>query len=312
MQKKFYKYAYHVDKLELTYYLSVELQKKLKTIEHNEEIDVNGWRLQRQDLKDGLSKFYTHVYIVWSPGGKFLGKFYFGTISPHRQEMYLLVRNKILYVAFQLVFEFEEDIHKHYKNFRHRRVSKLDIALDTDRNIINRYMYTLRDNRLTLIVNGKKVKDRDAELRNQFIIYQGSLNDPKRYGEFVIKGYRNIAMKGYNKSHEIESNDFEKEYIQKAVGFYPIYRIEISFPTYETIKTELSMAHIKMSDEDLYRGLKDEKIRENMLEIIFNDAADRIIHITPNKSFVDFLANGKRGYTKKQKKSVSKKTPSLL
>lgn len=278
-----YKFAYHVDKLEVTYYLSMSLKSTLEKVEENKNIEINGYKFTR--IK---SRTYEYTYQVGTIFDTILGTFFFGSNNTNRSDMYLYVDNRILYEGLSFIYDFEKCVKLYFK-----QISKLDICLDTEKKIINRFYSSLHDPDLTFVINGKKITDRTKRLTNLLHMSTGSMKNIRIDKALVIHG-NNISCRAYNKGLEVEESS-RKDYIRETLDMNDIYRFEVSFSNHRSLLDQLKCASTLLSEKELYNGLSD----EGVLGELFNNAMYRMIHLAPSTSLIDYLLFTKRKYKKR-------------
>lgn len=161
------------------------------------------------------------------------------------------------------------------------RISKLDICLDTNVNVINRFYRLLKDESQTLIINNKVINDRYAIITKLIHYSTGSLKNVRRNKSFIIKG-NEIELVAYNKLNEIE-NISKKEYIKENLQMdKKIYRLEVRFSNFKQIKKALKMCSVDI-EELYYFPFAD------LLEQIFVSTLNRIIRFTNNQCILNYL-----------------------
>ena len=257
------KIHYNVDKLEITYdYSELDLDV-LKQCQVGDSVDIETVQLLR--LQPTGYEFNYEVIM----DRKRLGTFFFGTKNPNRPYYYLMVENRVLYGQLELLSKFEEEMGLHF-----RQISKLDICLDTNRNIIRRFYLLLKDRGQKLVIKNKIIKDRTAIIDSILHMSSGSLDNISKERSFLIKLEEGLELKGYDKGSEI--NHSNKQYIRKHLDYNErIYRMEVSFSNHRQLRDQLKMCDRRITELMLYENLVDEKI----LAIIFYCALQRLIRI---------------------------------
>lgn len=263
----------NLDRLEVTYTCSTEWREiladsnRLVCGENGEII------LERAESTTSL---YKHNYRVLCDN-IFVGNLFFGSYNPNRPYIYLAVDNKMLYTHLAGITYIEQAL-----NLQYYRISKLDICLDSNRNIINKFYRLLKDDSKTIIINNKSIRDRRAIVENLIHFSSGSLRSIRKIKSFIIKG-NEIELAGYNKGLEIDKT--EKYYIKDNLGLgNKIYRLEIRMTNFKQINKALEMCGIKM-DEIYYHPFGES------LNRVFYYTLNRIIRIKPNISILDYLLN---------------------
>ena len=257
------KIHYNVDKLEITYdYSELDLDV-LKQCQVGDSVDIETVQLLRLQPTG-----YEFNYEVTMDRNR-LGTLFFGTKNPNRQNYYLMVENRVLYGQLELISKFEEEMGLHF-----RQISKLDISLDTNRNVIRRFYLLLKDRGQKLVIKNKIIKDRTAIIDSILHMSSGSLDNISKERSFLIKLEGGLELKGYDKGSEI--NHSNKQYIRKHLDYNErIYRMEVSFSNHRQLRDQLKMCDRRITELMLYENLADEKI----LAIIFYWSLQRLIRI---------------------------------
>jgi hypothetical protein len=265
------RYKFNVDKLEITYTCYEEIREFLAGIkeEHicGQDNDV---RIMRT-----ASTTYLHTFAVYC-SSMYVGQLFFDTPNPNRPHIYMAVDNEILYTCVAGLSYIEQALHLSYF-----RISKLDICLDTNVNVINRFYRLLKDESKTLIINNKVIYDRYA-IVNKLIHYStGSLKNFRRNKSFILKG-NEIELIAYNKQQEID-NISKKEYIKENLQMdKKIYRLEVRFANFKQIHKALKMSYVDINDLYYYPF-------DDLLEQIFVNTLNRIIRFNNNKCILNYL-----------------------
>lgn len=265
------KYKFNIDKLEITYTCSGEIRELFASIteEHVYGKD-NDVRIMRTACTT-----YCHNFAVYC-SNMYVGQLFFDTPNPNRPHIYLAVENEILYTCVAGLSYIEQALHLSYY-----RISKLEICLDTNVNVINRFYRLLKDESKTLIINNKVINDRYATITKLIHSSTGSLNNVRRNKSFIIKG-NEIELVAYNKQQEID-NISKKEYIKENLQMdKKIYRLEVRFTNYKQIKKALNMCYVDI-DELYYYPFED------LLERIFVNTLNRIIRLSNNQCVLNYL-----------------------
>ncbi len=265
------KYKFNIDKLEITYTCSGEIRELFANIidEHicGEDNDVRVVRTACTTYCHNFAVYCTNMYV---------GQLFFDTPNPNRPHIYLAVENEILYTCVAGLSYIEQALHLSYY-----RISKLEICLDTNVNVINRFYRLLKDETKTLIINNKVIYDRYAII-NKLIHYStGSLKNIRRIKSFILKG-NEIELVAYNKQQEID-NISKKEYIKENLQMdKKIYRLEIRFTNFKQIQKALTMSYVDINDLYYYPF-------EDLLEQIFVTTLNRIIRLSNNQCVLNYL-----------------------
>jgi hypothetical protein len=221
------------------------------------------------------STTYLHNFAVYCTN-MYVGQLFFDTPNPNRPHIYFSVENEILYTCVAGLSYIEQALHLSYY-----RISKLDICLDTNVNVINRFYRLLKDETQTLIINNKVINDRYGIINKLIHFSTGSLKNVRRNKSFIIKG-NEIELIAYNKQQEID-NSSKKEYIKENLQMdKKIYRLEVRFKNFKQIQKALNMSNVDI--EDLYYFPF-----EDLLEQIFVTTLNRIIRLSNNQCVLNYL-----------------------
>ena len=264
------KWKFNVDRMEITYTSSPELRALLA--------EQKGMYVCGADddvvLKRENNLTYNHTFSVFCKDLP-VGELYFDSPNPNRPYIYISVNNEILYECLAGISYIEQAL-----GLTYYRISKLDVCLDTNRNIINRFYQLLRDESQTLIINNKAIKDRKATVKSLLHVSIGSLDSIHRFKSFYVKG-NGIELKAYDKREEIEESG--KEYIKENLDLGKrIYRMEVRLPNHKQVKTALEMCGVD-KDELYYHPFSDN------IEVIFVRNLNRIIHLKGRYCLLDYL-----------------------
>lgn len=259
----------NIDRLEITYTWNRLMAEKFSI--PSEKITQGRFILTIQ-----TATTYRYNYKV-SHDGTPVGTFFFGTFNPNRPYYYLSVENRLLYESISTLYDFEREMQLQFL-----RISKLDICMDSDVNLVSRFYRLLKDKEVSLIVNNKAVKDRTQVINSMIHYSKGSLNNVRKVRSFTLAG-NDYEMKGYNKGDEIASTS-HKEYIRDSTGLGKrIYRMEVSFPNYKTLSKHLEL--LGLTTKDIY----DDFSNKEVLQDVFVRAIHRIIHLKGGRSILGFL-----------------------
>lgn len=265
------RFKFNIDRLEVTYTCSEEMRELFAGIkdEHICGMD-NDVRVART-----TSTTYLHNFAVYCTN-MYVGQLFFDTPNPNRPHIYFSVENEILYTCVAGLSYIEQALHLSYY-----RISKLDICLDTNVNVINRFYQLLKDESQTLVINNKVIKDRYAIIKKLIHYSIGSLKNIRRNKSFILKG-NEIELVSYNKQQEID-NISRKEYIKENLQMNKkIYRLEVRFSNFKQIHKALKMCSVDI--EELYHYPFGD-----LLEQIFVNTLNRIIRLSNNQCVLNYL-----------------------
>ena len=276
---KSFKYNISLDKLELTYQASQQVRDALATIEESKVInEITVVRVEEP-------KHYQYEFLLYGKDydvergeyNRAIGVLYFGSLNKNRQHIYINYNNAVLYDNFLLASRFyvEEALNLHFY-----RVSKIDIALDLNRNVITRFYRLYRDEAYSLVILNKRYKDLDESVKEVLHISTGTRKRPFKNRSFYIENKdKSLALRCYNKSEEL--TDSEKEYIPNVSGKLPMYRLEVSLANHKNVAKSLSQLGVFDADE-VYSKLQNEEF----LFSLFLTTLDRLIRV----------GKGRKGY----------------
>lgn len=259
---------FHVDKLELTFYKN-EIITKLEDVSIGSTIDINSYLFVRTNPKS-----YKYNFMVHSANA-FIGYLFWETYNPNRVDCYLSVDNKLLYTNINLVYDFIGRIELEFK-----QISKLDICMDTNKNIVNHIQRIIKHTDISLVLNNKKVY-RDKIIDEIVYFQKGTRKNTSLVKSVLIRGNEYEIM-GYNKSDELKTSG--KTYIQKSNGIKTtIYRLEIRLVNHKVIKNLLQI--LNMDEYAFFNQLP----QKDILAKIFQKAIDRVIRISGGTSILNFI-----------------------
>lgn len=240
----------NLDRLELTYESNESLKLVLSDTEVSEFV-FGQLRLVREQ-----SRLYSHEFLIMGTdydeehgeAERPIGTLYFGSPNPNRQYIYLLFENAALYDEYLLASRFYVES---VLGLEFLRVSKIDVAVDFNFNVVNRFYRLFKDPDYDLIINGKKVADIRTTIPDVLHI-AGKTNRKRPFAHHmpVVKNANgSMLMRAYDKSKEIEE-DSGKEYIREKAGFNRLYRMEVSLGSHKVVKKVLDT--LALTDEELY------------------------------------------------------------
>ena len=233
---------------------------------------IGDWWFLRNDTPFKNSPYKYNYRVMTMRGGVTVGYIYYQTYLLNRDHIYLRVSNKLLYSedVWEIIQQFTDDFHLDM-----RYVSKLDIAVDSPVNVSETIYTKMKDDpRITWIINGRKITDRDATLQRIFWNASGSLNDPIRNKTLNVKQEQGVTQVSYNKTTEICDKSGKFYQIDEIPELWSkdeyIYRNEVRLDRMCIIKYKDSH---RMDDAQLYRYIQDEDNRDKM----FTQISQRMI-----------------------------------
>lgn len=278
-----YSFTIKLDRLELTYMTNEPLQTMLSDTTKN-EFEFDSLRLIREQCK-----YYSNEYSIWGIDydeqlgivERRIGNLHFGSPNPNRPYIYLVYDNSALYSDYLLASRFyiEEAL-----GLVFMRVSKIDVAVDFNFNVVNRFYRLFKNPDYDLIVNGEKVKGMKCTVRDVLHIAGDTTRQrPFAHHTPVIKNAdSSMLVRAYDKSKEIDEES-GKEYIREKAGFKRLYRVEVSLGCHRVIKKVLE--RLDLTDERLYVRLQDEKT----LIAFFRVALNSLVRVSRKRKSMSVL-----------------------
>lgn len=234
-------------------------------------------------IKDNCDTNYKNHYLIQLCNGEIFGYMYFGSYNYNKQHIYISVFNEQLYKNNLFVLQ---NIQETF-NLQFNSISKLDLALDYDYNIINGFYKILKEKEINLIILNKK-ESNEKELKNLLHVSTGTRNNIHKYKSFYINNKeKGLTLNCYDKLKEIEDNNNTKQYIKDYLGFKKIYRIEVR------------VNHNILNDTLVKLGYTDDyillciinRINDELFEV-YKNLLYRLIHLEYKKkpySIIDIL-----------------------
>ena len=162
-------------------------------------------------------------------------------------------------------------------------MSKIDIALDLNINIVRRFYRLYRDEAYSLVVLNKRYKDLDEVVREVLHVATGTRKRPLKNRSFYIESKdKSLALRCYNKSAELAESS--KDYIPNVSGKLPMYRLEVSLANHKNIAKTLAMLGVYEAEE-VYCKLQD----DNFLFSLFLTTLDRLIRVNKGRKGFNLL-----------------------
>ena len=263
-----YKYCINLDRLELTFDKNEPLQTMLSDTTRN-EFEFDSLRLVREQCKCYSNEFSILVCDHDKQLGSVerrIGHLHFGSPNPNRPYLYVLYENAALYNDYLLASRFYV---QDALGLEFLRVSKIDVAVDFNFNVVNRFYRLFKNPDYDLIVNGEKVKDMKSVVRDVLHIAGNTTRHrPFAHHTPIIKNAdSSMLVRAYDKGKEIDEES-GKEYIREKAGFKKLYRIEVSLGCHRVIKKILE--RLDLTDENLYARLQDEKTLITFFRVALN------------------------------------------
>lgn len=273
------KWNLSIDKLEITYQATQQVRDALAAIEDRKVINeitvVRDKPLQYQNMFHLFGKDYSEKQGVFE---REIGTLYFGSFNQNRQYIYINFDNSALYDTYLLASRFYVG---EALGLDFLRVSKIDLALDLNINVVRRINRIYRDEALSLVISNKCRKSMDEIVNEVLHIAKGTRKVPMKYRSFYIKN-KSLTMRCYNKSKEIEKN--HKDYIPNISGKLPMYRLEVSLANHKTIVKTLSQLGVT-HEEEVYSKLQS----KDFLFSLFLTTLNRLIRVKKGRKCVSLL-----------------------
>ncbi len=279
-----YKYKLVVDKLEITYIAPdgwndfFEAQIQAKKSDEPLQIKFDDLILERKESRKYKFEFNVFYYDGYN-SKTLIGLIYWESFNVNRKDVYFSYTNKALYDDKEFLLHGRFYIGDAL-GLTFKQISKLDIALDSNINIVKRFYKIFRNENYSVIINGKKTSDAMNELVPEVDgHYFGSRESPYKHKTFHIRNgskSKDLQIIGYDKSLEIEEKS-GKTYIEDEDGFCGIHRLEVRCGSHKQIAKILN--DLKWSEEDLYIRLSDEESRL----LLFENISRRLIRFTQQR-----------------------------
>lgn len=262
----------NIDKWELAFNFD-KVTKEL--LENENELSYQSFILKRI-IGQSNYKNYFEIYF----NNNLFGFLYFGSYRLNRSKLYIQVLNEMLYTNnLFLLNDIQSKLNlEFYSN------SKLDLALDFDYNIINRFYRILKNKDYDFIILNKKYgyEDEIGELLN---ISNGSRKNINKNKSFYINNKeKGLSLHSYNKLKEIEDNNNEKYYIKEYLNYEQIYRLEIRTNHNLLLDT---LKKIGFTDFYIYQCIINKTIDE--LYYLYIELLFRIIRVKYNNKIYSLL-----------------------
>ncbi len=271
-----------IDKLEITYQATQQVRDALAAIEDRKVInEITVVRVEKPMLYQNefllFGKDYNEEQGVFE---RQIGVLYFGSVNMNRQYIYINYHNAALYDTYLLASRFyvEEALGLDFL-----RVSKIDLALDLNINVVRRINRIYRDEALSLVILNKCYKSMDETVNEVLHIAKGSRKAPMKNRSFYIENKnKSLTMRCYNKSEE--QKESRKDYIPNVSGKLPMYRLEVSLANHKTIVKTLAQLGVT-NEEEVYSKLQD----KDFLFSLFLTTLNRLIRVNKGRKGMNLL-----------------------
>ena len=230
---------------------------------------IGDWWFIRDDSPFRNSPYKHNYRVIKLDGYVTLGHVYYQTYLLNRDYIYLRLSNKCLYSGdvWTLIHKFRTDF-----SLQMRYVSKLDIAIDSAVDVGNTLYEKMRnDLSITWVVNGRKIYDRDASIKNLFWVASGTLNDPTKNKSLYVKQEQGFTQVSYDKTLEISESSGKRYQIDSSRepelwstdGY--IFRNEIRLDRMCIIKY---IDNRGINDEELFDLIQSSQYRDAMFALL--------------------------------------------
>ena len=209
-----------------------------------------------------------------------IGVLFFGSLNENRQHIYISYNNAALYDTYLLAARFYVEAALGLEFYR---VSKLDIALDLNINVVRRFYRLYRDEAYSFVVLNRRYKDLDEIVKEVLHVATGTRKRPLKNRSFYIESKdKSLALRCYNKSLELA--DSNKEYIPNVSGKLPMYRLEVSLANHKNIAKTLALLGV-YDAEEVYSKLQD----DNFLFSLFLTTLNRLVRVNKGRKGYNLL-----------------------
>lgn len=276
------KYNLSIDKLEITYQATQQVRDALAAIEERKVINEVVVKRVEKPLQ------YQHEFLLFGKDyneeqGVFerqIGVLYFGSLNQNRQYIYINFDNAVLYDTYLLASRFyvEEALGLDFL-----RVSKIDLALDLNINVVRRINRIYRDDSLSLVILNKRYESMDETVNEVLHIAKGTRQTPMKNRSFyIVSKHKSLMLRCYNKSAELKES--HKDYIPIISGKLPMYRLEVSLANHKTIAKTLAKLGVTY-EEEVYSKLQS----EDFLFSLFLTTLNRLIRVNKGRKSYNLL-----------------------
>lgn len=271
-----FKYNFSLDWLEITYQASQQVRDALVAINESKVInEITIVRVEKpQRYKYEFLLFCKDYNEERGEFSRMLGKLKFGSYNKNRQQIYIEYDNAVLYDKYLLASRYYVEEALGLEFFR---VSKIDIALDLNINIVRRFYRKFKDENYIFVILNKRYKDLDEVVNNVLHFATGTRLQPLKNRGFAIKGKDpTLALRCYNKTTELQKS--HKDYIPIISGKLPMYRLEVSLRSHKNIAKTLAMLGV-FDAEEIYCKLQS----EDFLRELYFTTLSRIVRVTKGR-----------------------------
>lgn len=213
------------------------LYEELSNLEYGERYDVCEFWVVRTK-----ARYFNYAFTIWLNDGE--SDIAFGTLKydiaggnetsnkfPNgMRKVWISLDNAALYGDdIHNIFYIEQMLGLGFHN-----TTSLDLCLDTPFCIANQIKTYIHNSDVTTILNGKRIKDRDADRPEISYVYSGSLNNQNKYLTVNVKQKdaikdktKGVTVTVYDKKTEV-ANSSGKQYVLDYYGNpKTLYRTEV-------------------------------------------------------------------------------------
>ena len=236
--KRVCKRKIQIDALTACYEMrSPYLYEELSNLEYGERYDVCEFWVVRTK-----ARYFNYAFTIWLNDGE--SDIAFGTLKydiaggnetsnkfPNgMRKVWISLDNAALYGDdIHNIFYIEQMLGLGFHN-----TTSLDLCLDTPFCIANQIKTYIHNSDVTTILNGKRIKDRDADRPEISYVYSGSLNNQNKYLTVNVKQKdaikdktKGVTVTVYDKKTEV-ANSSGKQYVLDYYGNpKTLYRTEV-------------------------------------------------------------------------------------
>lgn len=265
----------HIDKLILGYELSEVLDERLLNRQYT-EISDNLILLPATKRKHPTYSYEYMIYIRREGVIEPFASIYFGNNTPYKQYIFMAIENNIFYERkLHYIYNIEHELGLYFQF-----LSQIEIALDTDYDLYSHFMNDVYQNEKLVPVIFKKAYKNMEELVNSVIFFsKGSRKNISQNISMEIRNNKkNMRLRIYDKSKEIQEQSPYKTYIQDNIQCEQIYRAEI------ILKNEVLKENLKKIGTNIdYFYYNQQILSDEWLLKLYLISVNRIIRVQDPK-----------------------------
>lgn len=260
-----------------------KLNEQFEQEHGNLKESFDGYRFSSENIPL-FAKSYAHCFqVTEEKSSTILGWIYWETYMMNRNEsIYLRIENATLYNdrLFELIEDFKTKMSLNLKS-----VTKIDICIDTYKNIVRNLKNKMKDKNIDWVINGHKVKDKKKAIKGGFWIVPLRIENTEEENDetLYVKQEEGLTLCIYDKGKEIEDVS-KKFYVTQDLQFIntdykpsEIYRAEIRLNRKNIIDYLKSIN--EMTDEEFYYELRNDEFLMNM----FDKLSKKLLRFWMNK-----------------------------